>query len=456
MCGIAGYVYLDPARPADGAILERMTQSVAHRGPDGEAQYVSRNVALGHRRLAIIDLETGDQPMASLSGNLRIVQNGEIYNYLELRAELETLGHRFRTQSDTEVILEAYEEWGLDCFSHFNGMWAIALWDEPRRRLVLSRDRIGEKPLHYAQTADALVFGSEMKSLFAFGVPRERDLQWLEVFCSLGYLPAPHSFFRGVSKLPAGCLLIHEEGRDPEVRRYWDLPAIDEDAMILNGNAARETFASLLRDSVSLRMRSDVPYGAFLSGGLDSSCVVALMAELRDRPVQTFTIGFAQADYDERPLARMVADRFRTEHHEHEVHPAVFEDSLDQVMHHYDEPFGDSSAIPTGIVSRLARQEVKMVLSGDGGDEVLSGYTNYQGERFARDYQRLPTVLRNALPPLLRTAARASGGRTRAKLTRARNVAEASNQDFLHRLVQKTSWADVRTIKGLLRPVTTR
>ncbi len=407
MCGIAGFVHADPERCADAQRLRRMTDVVSYRGPDGEGFHLQGNVALGHRRLSIIDLNTGDQPMSSDDGLVTITYNGEIYNYVELREELRSLGHVFRTESDTEVIIRAYQAWGPACQQRLNGMWAFALWDQTRRRLLLSRDRLGEKPLHYAETDGTFLFGSEIKSLFAWGLeaapgsPLDRGLRVPELLAG-----APHVLQGRLQA--AGRLLPGLGGRRPSVNAYWDLPEIDEHDMRTDAANVEREFAELFADAVRIRMRSDVPYGAFLSGGLDSSCIVAVMSGISAHPVKTFTIGFAEGRYDERPLARLVADAFRTEHHEELVEPAVVEESLALVMHHYDEPFGDASAIPTGLVSRCARRAVKMVLTGDGGDEALSGYTMYQGEKFAHRYGRLPRPVQSAVPALLGAAAPAS------------------------------------------------
>jgi asparagine synthase (glutamine-hydrolysing) len=449
MCGIAGFVHADRDRPADPRRLRRMTDVVSYRGPDGDGFHVEGNVALGHRRLSIIDLTTGDQPMSSDDGTVTVSYNGEIYNYLELREELRSLGHVFRTESDTEVIIRAYQAWGPACQQRFNGMWAIALWDRARRRLLLSRDRLGEKPLHYAETDGTLLFASEMKSLFAWGLAPRQDPRWTEVFTCLSYLPAPHTFFHGVYKLPAGSCLIWEDGAY-KVSTYWDLPATAEGDLRTDAAAVEQEFADLFTDSVRIRMRSDVPYGAFLSGGLDSSCIVAAMAGISSHAVKTFTVGFAEGRFDERPLARLVAAAFGTEHHEELVEPSVFEESLNQVRRHYDEPFGDASAIPTGLVAKCARRAVKMVLTGDGGDEALSGYTMYQGEKFAHRYGRLPRPVRSAVPALLGVLVPATRGRARFQANRWRSIAHSSAQQFDHRLIAKVAWADLRLIKSLL------
>jgi asparagine synthase (glutamine-hydrolysing) len=449
MCGIAGYIHRRPEAQASAEILQRMTDVIVHRGPDAQGHHVHGNVALGHRRLSIIDLATGDQPMRNPDGTCVITYNGEIYNYIELRDELRALGHTFQTESDTEVILHAYDQWGLDCQTRFNGMWAFALWDDRAKRLVLSRDRFGEKPLHYVFNDDALVFASEIKSLFAYGHPQEKDFKWAEVFCTMGYIPAPHSFFRGVFKLPpASCLVYENDGI--KVFPYWEMPEIDEDDMLSDRKEVEEKFAFLLRDSIRLRMRSDVPYGAFLSGGLDSSSIVALMSSITPQPVRTFTIGFGSRRHDERLLARQVADKFATDHHEHEVEPEGFEEALQRVIHHYDEPFGDSSAIPVGLVSQNAARQVKMVLTGDGGDEALSGYTAYQGEKFARNYQRLPGPLRRSAPGVVRKIAAISPAGARLTMARMSDVFTSSNMAFTDRLIQKVSWSGDVSVKQLL------
>jgi asparagine synthase (glutamine-hydrolysing) len=451
MCGIAGYFRgRSGAEPAPDA-LERMTCAVSHRGPDGDGFFRGEGVGLGHRRLSIIDLATGDQPMKSDDGRIVLIQNGEIYNYIELREELEKLGHRFRTQSDTEAILRAYEQWDVDCQQRFNGMWSFALWDGAKQRLFLSRDRMGEKPLHWAKVGDTLFFASEMKSLFAADVPREIDPSWTEVYCALGYIPAPHSFFRGVHKLPPAHFLLADAG-GVTIRAYWDLPELDERDMRADEPRIHEEFQELFRDSVRIRMRSDVPFGAFLSGGLDSGCVVATMAGLSRHPVRTFTIGFEQKDYDERELARAVAAKFGTKHVEELVEPGMFDEALERIARHYDEPFGDASAIPTGYVSSLAAREVKMVLTGDGGDEALSGYTQYQGEKFAGQYRRLPVPVRQAVPVLLRAGGRALRGGPRFRVNRAVKVTESSNLPFERRLARKLSRSDPRLVAALLGP----
>jgi len=448
MCGIAGFLHFDASRPASAEAVKRMTDSIVRRGPDGEGFVVRGNLALGNRRLAIIDLEAGAQPMSDPQRGTVITFNGEIYNYLELRTELEGLGHRFRTESDTEVLLRAYEQWDLDMLGRLNGMWAFALWDERERRLFVARDRLGEKPVYHATHDGTFVFGSEAKCLIAYGLPRVANRSLTEVYLALGYVPAPYSYFAGIDKLEPGHFLLVEAGR-VEKRRYWVLPARDERDMLRDRRAVNEEFAALLEDSVRLRMRSDVPFGAFLSGGLDSSSIVALMSGLSPLPTETFTIGFSEPSYDERRLARMVAERFGTEHHEHELTPESCDQALGAVLDSYDEPFGDTSAIATGAVSAQARRSVKMVLTGDGGDEAMSGYNAYQTEKLLPLYQRLPRAVRALPPRVLGLAARRTRGATRFRLARLQRLAASSAASFDERLLKKSMRVGLDVVRAV-------
>lgn len=453
MCGIAGIMYFDTERTTNLSEIKKMTDTITYRGPDGEGFYVHENLAFGHRRLSIIDLETGDQPMFSDDSSIVLVFNGEIYNYIELREELKKAGYSFRTNSDTEVVVKSYQHWGIECQNKFNGMWAFALWDGQKHLLLLSRDRIGEKPLYYTVFNETLVFGSELKSIFAYGVPKIPNEELLEIYLSLGYIPAPFTFYKNISKLKAGhCIIV--AGKILEERKYWDLPEINEGNMINDKNEVYEKFSFLLKDSVRIRMRSDVPYGAFLSGGLDSSSIVALMSEISTFPVETFTIGFKEKYFDERHLAKLTAKKFHTNHHEHLVEPEHFDSSLNKIVYHYDEPFGDSSAIPTGYVSQFAASKVKMVLTGDGGDEVLSGYTTYQGEKFSSHYKKLPDWLKNGFPSFIYKFSRLSKGALRYKLNRIHDVCYSSNLDFQHRYLTKAASIDLSTIKQLTNGLT--
>jgi asparagine synthase (glutamine-hydrolysing) len=373
MCGIAGILdHSGRPDPARSEILTRMTRTLVHRGPDDEGYLVEGPVGLGFRRLSIIDLTTGHQPLSNEDGTVWIVFNGEIYNYPDLTHTLENKGHVFRTRSDTEAIVHAYEEWGPACLDRFRGMFAFAVWDQRRQQLFLARDRLGKKPLYYAVVGGTLIFGSEIKALLEYrAVDRTLDLEAVSDFLSLLYIPAPKTVFRQVRKLPPGhYLLARHDGI--QVRRYWDVSFAPRAP---DGDAA-ERLAEILRESVTIRLRSDVPLGAFLSGGLDSSAVVGLMARALDLPVITSSIGFPDDAFNELPYARQVAKHFHTDHHEHIVTPNALE-VLEKLVWHYDEPFGDSSAVPTYYVSKLARTQVTVALSGDGGDENFAGYRRY-------------------------------------------------------------------------------
>ena len=439
MCGIAGFVHFDAHKPVDTDLLRRITRVLQHRGPDGEGYWVSGNVGLGHRRLAIIDLQTGDQPMSSADGAVTIVFNGEIYNYLELREELASRGHRFRTSSDTEIILAAYREWGTTCVEHFNGMWAFALWDEHEKKLFCSRDRAGEKPFYYAVAGATFVFGSEIKALFAYGLPKSLDLEVLDAYLCFTYVPGAQTFFKGIRKLRPGHSLVVRAGTVQE-SAYWELKIAPSQEARTDESRILEEFESLFESSVALRMRSDVPFGAFLSGGLDSSSVVAVMSGISSSPVQTCTIGFDNPAFDERHLARLVANKFHTKHSELLVNPIDADQLLPKLALHYDEPFGDSSALPSYLVSQIASKRVKMVLTGDGGDEVLCGYTIHVGEKIATLIDRLPSRVGKRMLPACATAARrvARGGSKR-KLLRLERVVHSSAMDFEDRLESKQS-----------------
>ncbi|MBI3502827.1 MAG: asparagine synthase (glutamine-hydrolyzing) [Bacteroidetes bacterium] len=449
MCGIAGIFHFDESRNADKSLLKRMSDSIAHRGPDGENYYCSQNIGLAHRRLSIIDLSTGDQPMFNNEKSITIIFNGEIYNYIELRDELKKLSHKFKTNSDTEVIIRAYEQWGFDCQNKLNGMWAFSLWDNKKKQLFLSRDRLGEKPLYYSTFDNSFIFGSEIKSLLMYGCPATPNLELTELYLSLGYIPAPYTFYKNIFKLQAGHYLVVSNNSITE-KKYWDMPMIDERKMISDKKNVYETYSTLLNDSVQIRMRSDVPYGAFLSGGLDSASVVALMSKLTSSPVRTFTIGFKEKSFDERNLAKEVAEKFKTNHEEFAVEPEVFDDELKKIISRFDEPFGDSSAIPTGYVSKIAAQKVKMVLTGDGGDEVLSGYESNRVEKFAEQYQHLPHIIRRAMPGAVSVLSNFFSGNIRYKLNRISKALSFSNKTFDERLMAK-SWCKPELAEKLIQ-----
>jgi asparagine synthase (glutamine-hydrolysing) len=452
MCGITGYIHFDREKLAEQSLLKRMTDTIIHRGPDGEGFYIKNNVALGHRRLSIIDLKTGDQPMSNDDNSIIVTFNGEIYNYIELRESLKKLGYIFRTESDTEVIIYSYQEWGVDCQQKFNGCWAFALWDEHKQQLLLSRDRIGEKPLHYAFYDNTFVFGSEIKCLFSYGIPKIPNLELIELYLVLTNIPAPFTFFKYINKLKPGHFLLVENNKISECK-YWELPEIDENNMISDKSVINEKFMELLTDSVRIRMRSDVPYGAFLSGGLDSSSIVSLMSDITPKAVETFTIGFKEKPFDERRLAREVASKFKTNHHEHIIIPLNIELALKEVVFHNDEPFGDSSAIPTYIVSKHARKYVKMVLTGDGGDEILSGYNSFLGIKISSLYNKIPALLKKNLPLGIHNLAKPFKGNLKYALNHLEDVLSTANLDFNRRMIQKMVYTDYSLIKKLTIPI---
>ena len=398
MCGICGIISRDSGIDHDA--LAAMTDALRHRGPDDRGLHVANgrsdtSVGLGFRRLSIIDLDTGNQPLANEDGTVHVVFNGEIYNFRELRRELESRGHRFATNADTEAIVHLYEERGERCVDALNGMFAFAVWDARDASLLLARDRFGKKPLHYAETSDGLIFASELKSLLLHPLcPRELDHDSLARYLALEYVPSPHTILRGVRKLAPGHVLRWRDGRTT-VERYWDL-AFDPDERRTDDELVEE-FRVRFRDAVRRRLISDVPLGAFLSGGIDSSSVVAAMTELIPREdVKTFSIGFAESSFDESDHARRVARFFGTDHHEETFTAEVLLDLLPGVAAHLDEPFGDASFLPTYLLSRFTRGSVTVALGGDGGDELLAGYPTFPSDRVARLYP-IPRALHRRL-----------------------------------------------------------
>ena len=394
MCGITGFVNLD-GRPADGPVLHAMNEAIHHRGPDEDGHYLKGRVALAMRRLAIIDLAGGQQPIANEEGTAWIVFNGEIYNYRELKDRLEELGHRFRTDCDTEAIVHAYEEYGADAPKHLRGMFAFAIWDERKEELFLARDRVGKKPLLYARVGRTFVFGSEFSALLQHpAVGREVDREAVHHYLSFMCVPAPMTAYRDIRKLEPGHSLTLTKDGEVRTARYWE-PDFSQKLDISEEEAGERTL-ELLRDAVRVRLMSEVPLGAFLSGGIDSSTVVALMAEVSDRPVKTFSIGFEEQDFSELHHARRVAEHVGAEHHEFIVRPDALE-VLPTLVEHYGEPYADSSAIPTYYVSRETRRHVTVALNGDGGDEAFAGYERYAAMRLSERYRRLPAVLREGV-----------------------------------------------------------
>jgi asparagine synthase (glutamine-hydrolysing) len=408
MCGIAGFALADPPRDAEHR-LRAMADSIRHRGPDDEGfacfslGELGGAVGFAHRRLAIIDLTTGEQPMTHRAAGVTLIYNGEIYNFRELRRELESKGHRFRSQSDTEVLLTAYVAWGPECVGRLRGMFAFALWDEPRRRLMLARDHFGKKPLYLAETRGGLVFGSEVKALLAFGdLAPDLDRASVADYLVYRYVPAPHTLFAGIRKLSPGSYALWEAGRLSEKRFYTppygttpqDLPAVADPLA---------AFRAVLDESVRLRMVSDVPFGAFLSGGIDSSTIVALMTRHSSQPINTFSVGFHEERYSELRYARLVARRFGTRHVEVVVSADDLMQHLPTLIEHGDAPVADPSNIPLYLISRDAARSVKMVLTGEGSDELLAGYPKHSAERFIPFYHRLvPSGFHQRLiePPL--------------------------------------------------------
>jgi asparagine synthase (glutamine-hydrolysing) len=387
VCGIAG-IAGQRGDVISAGDLRRMCETIVHRGPDEEGIRVQGHVGLGMRRLRIIDLSGGQQPIYNEDRSVWVVFNGEIYNFLALRRELEGRGHRFYSRTDTEVIVHLYEEMGSDCVEKLRGMFAIALYDQKRDLLLIARDRLGKKPLHYAHHRGRLLFGSEIKTLLAIAPELAKiNPESVAAFFALGYIPDPHTAFSPIAKLPPGHLLEWERAK-VRVRQYWDVPAYGT-SKVTSEEECLEELERRLAEAVRIRLISDVPLGALLSGGVDSSLVVALMARASSAPVRTFSIGFGKQDFDETRHARAVAEAFGTEHHELIVEPRV-EETLDRLTRMQEEPFGDSSMIPTYHVSRLARQHVTVALSGDGGDELFAGYDRYLVHLGRRKYDRLP------------------------------------------------------------------
>lgn len=395
MCGIAGVLYAESDRSVSSSLLTEMGNAIAHRGPDGEGTFRAGPVGLVHRRLAIIDLEGGRQPLSNEDESIHVVFNGEIYNYQELRRRLESRGHVFQTNSDTEVLVHLYEDYGADLCTHLRGMFAFAIWDARRGELVLARDHLGQKPLFIYRDSKKLVFGSELKAVLAHpGIDRTIDPAAIEDYLTFGFIPGQRSIFGRVAKLPAAHRLrisLTEFQTCPQ--RYWQLSFDHEDRS--SAHEWKERIDAALHESVKAHLVADVPVGAFLSGGLDSSAVVAMMARVSSEPVRTFSIGFNEEDYSELPFAREVAKHFGCHHTDEIVTPEAARD-LDDLVYLYDEPFADASALPTLAVSRLAAQHVKVVLSGDGGDELFGGYARYSHDlKEAQIRNRIPTMIRS-------------------------------------------------------------
>jgi asparagine synthase (glutamine-hydrolysing) len=373
-----------------------MASVINHRGPDDEGIYVKNNVGLAHKRLSILDLSpAGHQPMHNEDGSIWIVFNGEIYNFLDLREELQKKGHTFRSRTDTETIIHLYEEKGVECVHDLRGMFAFAIWDENKKRLFCARDRAGKKPFVYAHTEDGLVFASEIKSLLRDpALKRNLDYSAIHHYLTYQYVPSPLSIFKDIKKLPPAHVLIYEGG-DLTIKRYWSL-SYQKKLHLSSVGEYGEQFRDLFQEAVKIRLRSDVPLGAFLSGGIDSSLVVAVMSRLMNQPVKTFSIGFEEEGYDEVAFARIIAEKYETDHHEFTVKPDAVS-ILPQLVWHYNEPFADSSAIPTYYVSKMTRDFVTVALNGDGGDESFAGYERYVADKLADYYRRVPPFIREGI-----------------------------------------------------------
>ncbi|MGI8787737.1 MAG: asparagine synthase (glutamine-hydrolyzing) [Pyrinomonadaceae bacterium] len=402
MCGIAGFISKQRDAPAAERemLLDAMCKVITHRGPDEQGATIEGRAALGMRRLAIIDLKCGQQPISTEDGNLIIVFNGEIYNYRELKTELESLGHRFKTNSDTETILLAYRQFGADCLQKLRGMFAFAIWNKREESLFIARDRVGKKPLFYSMTERGnFVFGSELKVLLTHGeVKKEIDFAALDAYLTFGYVPEEFCIFKNVEKLAPGHFLIFKDGKI-ETKKYWDFQ-YTKITEVKSETEYVERLRELLKEAVKIRLISEVPLGAFLSGGVDSSTIVGLMSQISDAPVKTFSIGFNEDSFNELKYARLAAEHFHTEHHEFVVTPDLVE-IVDELVWHFDEPFADPSSLPTFMVSKMAREYVTVVLSGDGGDELFAGYTRYVIDKRRSGLQKLPRALRkNLLQPL--------------------------------------------------------
>jgi asparagine synthase (glutamine-hydrolysing) len=396
MCGIAGLVYKDPSRPCEPEVVTAMRDIASYRGPDDAGIYVDGNAGLGHRRLSIIDLGGGHQPMADSSRKLWIVFNGEIYNYREVRERLIARGRTFQTKSDTEVILQAYAEYGDACVQELNGMFAFAIWDRAQKSLFLARDRMGVKPLYYAETPEAFVFGSEIKSLFASGkVTAECREEALTEYLIFRQVAGSDTLFRGVKSLPPGCTMTVRDGQ-ARIARYWS-PRPSSELPPMSFDEARDALAGLLQDSVRLRLISDVPVGTFCSGGVDSSLVTALAAKLKGGPVNTFSVGFDEAGWDESPYALMVSKQYETIHHQLRVGNVPFSELLPKMVWHNDEPLDFANSIHIFALSELAKKYVTVVLTGEGSDELFAGYPRYRIPGLAKSFARVPAPMRRLL-----------------------------------------------------------
>jgi len=396
MCGICGIYGFNGLGPEAEDTTKKMCSVMVHRGPDDEGYYSDNRVALGMRRLSIIDLATGHQPIANEDKSVWVVYNGEIYNFPELREQLMQKGHTFATNSDTEVIVHLYEEEGENFVLRLNGMFAIALWDKKTGSLILTRDRLGIKPLHYWQSDKTLVFSSEIKSILEAGHPREIDFEGMSRFFTFEYIPAPQTIFLGIKKLLPGHMMVLN-GTKARVKSYWDVNCATESETVTDEKTILEEIYSRLKESVKKRLICDVPLGVFLSGGMDSSSITALMSEVTNCKIKTFSIGFKEETFNELGYAKVVADRFQTDHQEFVVESNLVRDLVPKLVEYLDEPLADASIIPTYLISNLARKYVTVALAGEGGDELFAGYDTYKAYQVARFYRKVPKLVRDGL-----------------------------------------------------------
>jgi len=451
MCGICGIISFNSNQAIEPSLIKKMCHQILHRGPDAEGYYIKENVALGMRRLRIIDLNTGDQPIFNEDKSMCIVFNGEIYNFKELKKDLMQKGHKFYTSSDTEVILHLYEEYGEKCLDKLRGMFAFALWEKREKKLFLARDRLGIKPLYYTITPKYFLFASELKSILIFpDVEKKLDFTALSDFFTFLYVPAPRTIFKNIYKLLPGHYLTLKN-RKMEIRKYWDLNFAEKP--LGNENDYIEKFLELFEEAVKLRLISDVPLGAFLSGGTDSSLVVAMMSKLSNKPVETFSIGYEGRDkyFDERQYSRIVAKKFNTHHHEFILKPNNIDELIEKIIIHFDEPFADASAIPNYILSKQTRKYVIVALSGLGGDELCAGYERYLGCLLAEKYRRLPNFLiKKIIPALVNHLPDSSQGNHFNE--RLKRFVKSANYPFLQRYFQIVATFNEEEKKQLFTP----
>jgi len=443
MCGICG-AFNFSGTPVDRELIDKMATLIQHRGPDGSGRFVSGPVGLGHRRLSIIDLSGGAQPIGNEDGSLQVVFNGEIYNFVELRKELKEKGHHFTTESDTEVIVHGYEQWGDDCVSRFNGIFAFALWDANRRRLLLARDHLGVKPLYYVKIGDSLFFSSEIKAFLAApGCPREVDLKSLGELFALRYVPSPDTLFRDIKKLPpAHCMVVDASGFS--IKRYWNW--VPQESTNVKESELIEAYQELLEDAVRLQMRSDVPVGLFLSSGIDSGALLAMMSQQSDRPIHTFTIGFEEGESsNETDDARKMANDFGADHEEMIVGPRDYQDYYERYLWDLEEPVGNESAAAFYFVSLIASKKVKVALTGQGADEPWAGYNRYIGIKLSEYYKQLPrAVTQGMIRPMITRFAKDERLR--------RGVVALDEPDTLARMVKIYSFYNAQMKAQLFQP----